>query len=164
MERISSTAATLKVDWESGIGRVEVETAFAQAPAGLRRDALRDWTDELDMLLELAVSELEPHRRTEELRLQRERNLRRRLMCERLEGQTIVMAEPLVNGDVMLHLGNGEAVVLYAYDEDVKLEHVNPARARRQAEEAGLGDYYVREDAPHTASARSEQPAPSFAD
>ena len=116
------------------------------------------------MLLELAVSELEPHRRTEELRLQRERNLRRRLMCERLEGQTIVMAEPLVNGDVMLHLGNGETVVLYAYDEDVKLEHVNPARARRHAEEAGLGDYYVREDAPRTASAGSEQPAPSFPD
>lgn len=164
MEQLSTTAATLKVDWESGVGRVELEPAFAQAPAGFRRDALADWNDEIESLLQVAVSELEPDRHAEELRLQRERNLRRRLMCERLEGQTIVMAEPMVNGDVMLHLGNGEAVVLYAYDEDVKLEHVNPARARRQAEEAGLGDYYVREDAPHTASAGSEQPAPSFAD
>ena len=56
--------------------------------------------------------------------------------------------QSLLNGDVLLHLSDGDAVVLYAYDEDVKLEAVDAQRARSHAAQAGTGDYYVREEPP----------------
>ncbi|MCM5679514.1 hypothetical protein M8A51_08215 [Schlegelella sp. S2-27] len=143
-----SSAATLSVDWESGEGRLDIGTLLAQAHPRLRRDVLADWKDEIERLLAEAQTALQPDQHDVELVQQRQRNLRRRLVCEKLEEQSIRMAEPLVNGDVLLHLSDGQAVVLYAYDEDVKLEAVDAQRARAHAAEAGTGDYYVREDLP----------------
>lgn len=143
-----SSAATLSVDWESGEGRLDIGAPLTQAHPRLRRDVLADWKDEIERLLAEAEAALRPDQHDVELQQQRQRNLRRRQVCDRLEGQTIRMAEPLVNGDVLLHLPDGEAVVLYAYDEDVKLEAVDAQRARAHAAQAGTGDYYVREDLP----------------
>lgn len=154
-------AAALTVDWESGEGRVEIGTALAQAHPRLRRDVLADWKDEIEALLAEAEGALKPDQQDAELVRQRERNQRRRLMCETLEGRTIRLAEPLVNGDVLLHLSNGTAVVLYAYDEDVKLEAVEADRARLHAAKAGTGDYYVREDLPQTRAGDDLPPAPA---
>ncbi|MCW7538664.1 hypothetical protein OOT46_12505 [Aquabacterium sp. A7-Y] len=138
----------LKLDWESGEGRVEVGEAFAEAHARFRRDVLADWKDEIERLLQQAEDALDPQRADQEIAEQRQRNLQRRRLCEELGGQTIKLAEPLVNGDVLMHLSDGRSVVLYAYDEDVKLERVDPLRARLHAQKACAGDVYVREDPP----------------
>ena len=153
-----SSAATLSVDWESGEGRLDIGTLLAQAHPRLRRDVLADWKDEIERLLAEAEAALQPDRHDAELAQQRQRNLRRRRVCDALEGQTLQMAEPLVNGDVLLHLSDGHAVVLYAYDEDVKLEAVDAQRARVHAAQAGTGDYYVREDLPEAPASEPYTP------
>ena len=151
--------ATLSVDWESGEGRLVLGDSLAQAHARLRRDVLADWRDEIEHLLAEAEAALQPDQHDVELAQQRQRNLRRRLVCERLQGQTIHLAEPLVNGDVLLHFADGSAVVLYAYDEDVKLEAVDAMRARVHAARAGTGDYYLREDLPEAPLNEPPRPA-----
>lgn len=140
-------APLLKVDWESGEGRLEMGEELARAPAALRLDVLKDWKVELDALLQATEHELSPDRAKKKLQAQRIQNTRRRILCERLAGMTVSAAEPLVNGDVLLHLGNGRCVVVFARDEDVKLDVVNDVEhARRFADKAGTGDHYLRED------------------
>ncbi|WP_119156941.1 hypothetical protein [Caldimonas tepidiphila] len=141
-------APTLKVDWESGEGHLEMGERLARAPAGLRLDVLKDWKVELDALLQATEHELSPDRAKRKLQAQHIQNTRRRMLCERLTGLTIRSAEPLVNGDVLLHLSNGRCIVLFARDEDVKLDVVSDVEhARRFADKAGTGDHYLREDA-----------------
>lgn len=154
--------AELMVDWESGEGRLELGSALAQAHPRLRRDVLLDWKDQIEALLAEAESALQPDQHDVELTQQRLRNQRRRAVCEKIEGQTIRLAEPLVNGDVLLHLADGHVVVIYAYDEDVKLETVDAHRARAHAAKAGTGDYYLREDLPEPPAAEPSAP-PSLA-
>lgn len=140
-------APLLKVDWDSGEGRLEMGEALARAPAALRLDVLNDWKVELDALLQATEQELSPDRVKKKLQAQRVQNTRRRMLCERLAGMTIRAAEPLVNGDVLLHLSNGRCLVLFARDEDVKLDVVNDVEhARRFADKAGTGDHYLREE------------------
>jgi hypothetical protein len=139
----------LKVDWDCGEGSLSLPRPLADAPAGFRYDVLADWKDQIEGLYRGAEAELYPEKRSREMQSQRVQNARRRALCERLTGHTIVLAEPLANGDVLLHLGSGKAVVLYAHDEDVKLEVVaDPGHARRLAAQAGTGDFYLREQAP----------------
>lgn len=138
---------TLNVDWESGEGRLQMGERLGRAPAGLRQDVLNDWKVEIEALLRATEHELAPDRPQVRLQSQRIQNTRRRMLCERLAGMTIEMAEPLVNGDVLLHLSNGRSLVLFARDEDVKLDVVNDVdHARRYAEKAGTGDHYLREE------------------
>ncbi|MBA2722657.1 MAG: hypothetical protein H0U56_07105 [Methylibium sp.] len=138
-----------EIDWECGEGGVCLPRPLAEAPAGFRYDVLADWKDRIDRLHRDAESALYPDKRSRELQSQRVQNERRRLLCERLSGRTVVMAEPLVNGDVLLHLDTGKAVVMYAHAEDVKLEVVaDPGHARRLAARDGTGDFYLREDLP----------------
>lgn len=155
-------AAELTVDWDSGEGRLALGSALAQAHPRLRRDVLADWKDQIDALIAEAQAALQPDQQDVELAQQRLRNQRRRAVCERIEGETIRLAEPLVNGDVLLHFTDGHVVVLYAYEEDVKLETVDAHRARAHAAKAGTGDYYVREDTPE-APALEPPAAPSLA-
>jgi hypothetical protein len=144
-----SEAPALKVDWESGEGRVEIGERLRNAPARLRYDVLADWKDEIESLLRDAETQLHPEKRHLQVHYQRANNLRRRALCERLSGHTIEMAEPLVNGDVLLHLRSGRSVVLYAFHEDIKLDVVNDVRhARRYAAQSNTGDYYLREEPP----------------
>jgi len=139
----------LKVDWECGEGSVRLPSPLADASPGFRYDVLADWKDQIDLLHRDAEAALYPDKPLRELRSQSAHNERRRDLCERLAGHTIVMAEPLVNGDVLLHLASGKAVVLYALAEDVKLEVVaDVGHARRFAAEDGTGDFYLREDRP----------------
>lgn len=136
------------VDWECGEGSVCLPRPLAEAPPGFRYDVLVDWKDRIDRLHRDAEATLYPDKRGRELQSQRVNNERRRVLCEALAGHTIVMAEPLVNGDVLLHLQTGKAVVLYARGEDVKLEVVaDPGHARRLAARDGTGDFYLREGA-----------------
>ena len=140
-------APTLKVDWESGEGHLDMGERLSRAPAGLRLDVLKDWKVELDALLQATEHELSPDHAKRRLQSQRVQNTRRRMLCERLAGLTIRAAEPLVNGDILLHLSNGRCLVLFARDEDVKLDIVNDIeRARRFADKAVTGDHYLRED------------------
>ncbi|WKB52377.1 hypothetical protein [Eleftheria terrae] len=148
----------LTLDWESGEGRIEVDAAFSATHARFRRDVLADWQDEIALLIEQAEAELDPGRAEQEIAEQRQRNLQRRRLCEELAGLTIELAEPLVNGDVLLHLSDGHSVVLYAYEEDVKLESVDPGRARLHAQKACAGDVYVREDLPSPGAAEPTPP------
>lgn len=139
----------LRVDWVSGEGSVCLPEPLAEAPAGFRYDVLADWKDQIELLYRDAEAAAYPERRSRQLHTQRVLNERRRSLCERLAGHTIVMAEPLVNGDVLLHLATGKAVVLYAHREDVKLEVVNDvAHARGLAAADGTGDFYLREGSP----------------
>ena len=139
----------LTVDWVSGEGGIDLGERLANAAPGFRRDVLSDWRNQIDSLCSEAEAELHPERREQQVRDQRAQNSRRRLLCERLSGESIVLAEPLVNGDVLLHLASGRAVVLYARHEDVKVDVVEDAsHARRHATRDGTGDWYVRED-PH---------------
>lgn len=138
-----------EVDWDCGEGKFCLPRPLAEAPAGFRYDVLADWKDQIDLLHRDAEAALYPDKRSHELQSQRVQNERRRLLCERLAGHTIVLAEPLVNGDVLLHLSTGKAVVLYAHAEDVKLEVVaDAAHARSLAARDGTGDFYLREDPP----------------
>jgi hypothetical protein len=137
----------LTVDWVSGEGDIDLGERLANAAPGFRRDVLADWQDQIELLRNEAEAELYPERREQQVRDQRAQNSRRRQLCERLSGQSIVLAEPLVNGDVLLHLQSGHAVVLYARHEDVKIDVVeDAAHARRHATRDGTGDWYVRED------------------
>ena len=139
----------LRVDWDCGQGELHASERFNASPPTFRRDVLSDWKQAIDALFDAADAELQPDRRERVVRDQRVHNERRRQLCEQLSGQAIVLAEPLVNGDVLLHLQSGRAVVLYARREDVKIDVVSDARrARRYATEDGTGDWYVREDAP----------------
>ena len=143
-----SHAPALHVDWESGEGRIHLGE-LAQAPARFRRDVLVDWKGEIEHLLGAVEADLHPEKQREQTGDQRAQNRRRRLLCERLSGATIQLAEPLVNGDVLLHLADGSAIVLFARGEDVKLQRIDdPADARLHASRAGTGDLYLREDAP----------------
>lgn len=143
----------LTVDWVSGEGSIDLGERLDNAAPGFRRDVLSDWRNQIDALCSEAEAELYPERREQQVRDQRAQNSRRRRLCERLSGQSILHAEPLVNGDVLLHLASGHAVVLYARHEDVKIDLVEDAvHARRHATRDGTGDWYVREDA-HAAHA-----------
>jgi hypothetical protein len=142
-----STTAALTIDWDSGEGALRLGERFAKAPARFRFDVLADWKDQVDRLYGAAESELYPDKRDQRAHYQRAQNTRRRELCEKLGGHTIDLAEPLVNGDVLLHLRGGKTVVLYANDEDVKVDVVaDVAHARRFASRDGTGDYYVREE------------------
>lgn len=137
----------LEVDWECGEGRLHLGSRLLEAPARLRHDVLSDWKDQVEQLLRETEHSLYPDRRSELLRRQRVENARRRTLCARLSGQTIRLVEPLVNGDLLLHLGNGRTLVLYAAHEDVKVDVVgDPAHARAHAQRDNTGDYYVREE------------------
>lgn len=137
----------LRVDWACGLGEFEPGDRLDEAPAEFRRDVLRDWKDAIDAMLDEADTEIEPDRSVRRTRDQRAQNAKRRQLCERLTGETIELAEPLVNGDVLLHLRGGQTVVLYAQREDVKVDTVtDAAAARRYAHEHGTGDWYVREE------------------
>lgn len=136
----------LHVDWETGEGEL-VLGRLAGHPAAFRRDVLRDWIHQLEAALFTAEDELQPQKREEAVHDQRFQNARRRAMCERLSGARVLVAEPLVNGDVLLHLQGGETVVMFARHEDVKFNVVRSAdRARHFAATDNTGDYYVRED------------------
>lgn len=142
-------ACGLSIDWESGEGAVRVGTAFEKAPARFRYDVLADWKDQVDRLFAAVEAELFPELREQRAHYQRAQNTRRRELCEKLAGHTVDVAEPLVNGDVLLHLRAGKTVVLYANNEDVKVDVVaDVAHARRFASKDGTGDYYVREETP----------------
>lgn len=148
-------APVWQVDWECGEGEVSLPPALAAAAPALRYEVLADWKDRLELLHRDAEAEVFPGKRNREMQSQRVRNARRRLLCERLTGQRIEMAEPLANGDVLLHLAGGKAVVFYAHIEDVKLEVVADAgHARRLAAADGTGDFYLREDPPEPATPR----------
>lgn len=137
----------LTIDWESGEGGVCLGEAFAKAPARFRFDVIADWKDQIERLFSAAEAELYPDKRDQRAHYQRAQNTRRRELCEKLAGHTIELAEPLVNGDVLLHLRAGKTVVLYANDEDVKIDVVaDVSHARRFASKDGTGDYYVREE------------------
>ena len=137
----------LQIDWESGEGRLQLGDDFAKAPLHFRRDVLVDWKGEIEHLLGAVEADLHPQKRLEQASQQRIQNRRRRSICERLTGRTIRVAEPLDNGDVLLHLGDGTAVVIYAHHEDVKLQNVEDiGQVRRPAAQANTGDYYLRED------------------
>lgn len=139
--------AHLRVDWESGEGEVELRGLLDGAPARFRHDVLSDWKQRIDALLDEAEAELHPGREARRLSEQRGHNALRRSLCEQLAGQRIEAAEPLVNGDVLLHLQGGRHVVLFARDEDVKLEVVSDlGHARRYAARQAHGDYYLREE------------------
>jgi hypothetical protein len=149
MDDTVSTASTLTIDWESGEGGVRVGADFRKAPARFRYDVLADWKDQIDRLFATAEAELYPDKRDQLAHYQRAQNTRRRELCERLAGHTVDLAEPLVNGDVLLHLSTGKTVVLYANNEDVKVDVVaDVAHARRFASRDGTGDYYLREETP----------------
>ena len=144
-----SESPALHIDWESGEGRIHVGHQLTQSPARFRYDVLADWKGEIDHMLRAVERELHPQRPAEQLEDQRTQNRRRRVLCERLSGANIRMAEPLVNGDVLLHLADGSTVVVFARHEDVKFDVIDtPQRARAYAQRAGTGDYYLREDAP----------------
>jgi hypothetical protein len=145
---MSDEMPSLSVDWDSGEGDLRLGQRLAAAAPRFRYDVLADWRDRIDLLRDEAAAQADPDRRERELHRQREHNARRRELCEHLGGVTIAMAEPLVNGDVLLHLASGQAMVLYARHEDVKLDRVaDAAHARRYALQDGTGDWYVREDA-----------------
>jgi hypothetical protein len=136
----------LSIDWDCGTAELRLGRRLDGAPARLRADVLADLREQVDGLLREALGAADPAERPRRLEAQRRENARRRGLCERLAGHTIAHAEPLVNGDVLLHLLSGRAVVLYARDEDVKLEVVDdPAHARRHAANDGTGDFYLRE-------------------
>lgn len=138
----------IAVDWATGEASVRIGSRLEASAARLRHDVLSDCKRDIDALLDAAEAALWPERRDRVAAEQRSQNARRRELCERLAGQTIAAAEPLVNGDVLLHLASGRHVVLYARHEDVKIELVDDARrARRHADEHGTGDWYVREHA-----------------
>ena len=142
--------ALLTVDWESGEGGVDIGSLLDEVAPRIRRDVLADWKARIDQLHAQAEAQLEPdlhERLAHAVRRQCSYNGVRRLLCERLGGQQISMAEPLVNGDVLLHLGNGKTVVLYARHEDVKVAVVpDVTHARRLAAADATGDYYLREE------------------
>lgn len=147
MEAQATTTNALTIDWESGEGGVQLGTAFDKSPARFRYDVLADWKDQIDRLFATVEAELYPDKRDQRAHYQRAQNTRRRELCERLAGHTVELAEPLVNGDVLLHLRGGKTVVLYANNEDVKVDVVaDVAHARRFASRDGTGDYYVREE------------------
>jgi hypothetical protein len=140
-------ATALTIDWESGEGGVRLATTFEHAPLRFRYDVLSDWKDQIDRLFSQVEGELYPGKRDQRAHYQRAQNTRRRELCERLGGHTIEAAEPLVNGDVLLHLRGNKTVVVYANNEDVKIDVVaDVAHARRFASKDGTGDYYVREE------------------
>ncbi len=139
-------AGRLMVDWQSGEAMLDLSERLRAAPAELRRDVLLHCLDDAEALLRDTDRAVDPHRPERRMQQQRLQNERRRALCERLAGQTILAAEPLVNGDVVLHLACGKYVVLYAHAEDVKLDvvpHVDHARQHAAAQ--GTGDYYLRE-------------------
>ena len=157
---MTGEVALLRVDWESGEGEVELGGLLDGAPPRFRRDVLKDWKQRIDMLLAEAEDALHPGRDAERLRAQRGHNGLRRRLCEQLAGQRIEAAEPLVNGDVLLHLQGERHVVLFARDEDVKLEVVaDLAHARRYAARQVHGDYYLREEAVSDAQVPGTEPA-----
>lgn len=136
----------LHVDWETGQGEIDLGR-LADLPAAFRRDVLRDWQRQIEQELFRVENELQPEKRADALHDQRFQNARRRAMCERLSGAHVLLAEPLVNGDVLLHLQGGDTVVMFARHEDVKFNVVRDAdRARHFASTDNTGDYYVRED------------------
>ena len=139
--------STLTIDWDSGEGGVRLSEAFGKAPVRFRHDVLADWKDQVDRLFATVEAELYPDKRDQLAHYQRAQNTRRRELCEKLAGHAIELAEPLVNGDVLLHLRSGKTVVLYANNEDVKVDVVaDVTHARRFASRDGTGDYYVREE------------------
>ena len=136
----------LRVDWETGEGEIDLGR-LAQMPAAFRRDVLRDWQRHIEQALFRAEDELQPDKRMDALHDQRFQNARRRAMCERLSGAEVLLAEPLVNGDVLLHLRGGDTVDMFARQEHVQINVVRHAdRARHYATTDTTGDYYVRED------------------
>lgn len=140
--------ALLTVDWQSGEGALELGDLLEAAPLAFRRDVLADWQAQIGMLLAQVQAQLHPEDREELVRRQRLHNGLRRELCEGLGGQRIELAEPLVNGDILLHLQGGSRVVFYAHREDVKVEVVaNAAEARSLAAADATGDYYLRESA-----------------
>lgn len=148
MTRLTDRLPALHVDWESGAGELQLGR-LADMPAAFRRDVLQDLQRQLDQLCFAAESELDPGKRIDALHDQRWQNARRRAMCEHLSGATILLAEPLVNGDVLLHLQGGRTVVVFARHEDVKFNVTKDAdRARHFAASDNTGDYYLREDLP----------------
>jgi hypothetical protein len=147
MDGKETTPSTLTIDWDSGEGAVRLAEAFGKAPARFRYDVLADWKDQVDRLFATVEAELYPDKRDQLAHYQRAQNTRRRELCEKLAGHTVDLAEPLVNGDVLLHLTSGKTVVLYANNEDVKIDVVaDVAHARRFASRDGTGDYYLREE------------------
>jgi hypothetical protein len=161
METTIRELPTLCVDWESGAGTVELGNRLENAPPRLRWDVLMDWRLQIDHLLIEADRALHPEHRSLQTQVRYDQNARRRLVCEQLSGQTVVCAEPLINGDVLLHLRGGRHVVVYAHDEDVKLEvATSAAHVRRHAAGHGTGDFYVRESDPRPALRRGLAPAP----
>jgi hypothetical protein len=153
------TVHALKLDWESGEGSMDLPEELASAPERFQLDVLNDWKHDLLAQIARLEASLHPERANERLQRQRRRNANRRQLCERLSGLRVEMAEPLSNGDVMLHLSNGRSLVLYAYNEDVKLEVVLPARAREHAAQDNTGDYYLREDLPEPVAAQEPHEA-----
>jgi hypothetical protein len=136
----------LSIDWDCGTAELRLGRRLAGAPARLRADVLADLREQIDALLREAQGAVDPAEQARRLEWRRREKARRRAQCEGLAGHTIANAEPLVNGDVLLHLLSGRGVVLYARDEDVKLEVVDdPAHARRHAANDGTGDFYLRE-------------------
>lgn len=153
---------SLTVNWDSGEGDLALGRRLENAPASLRRDVLLDWQHQIELLLKITEAELHPERAARKARQQRELNTLRRMLCERLSGQVIELAEPLVNGDVLLHLRSGRTVVLYARHEDVKFDVVTDVmHARRYAMKDGTGDYYLREETPEDRLTRSPSVPPS---
>lgn len=138
----------LTVDWASGEGDLRLGERLGAAAPRFRYDVLSDWKDRIDLLRDAAASLAFPERRERQIHHQRSHNARRRELCEQLTGASIVLAEPLVNGDVLLHLQSGQTLVVYAQHEDVKLDRVADAAAvRRHALQDCAGDWYVREPA-----------------
>ncbi|HSN32129.1 MAG TPA: hypothetical protein VLU41_05555 [Ideonella sp.] len=147
--KVDDERCELTIDWDSGEGGVRLGAAFEKAPARFRHDVLSEWKDHIDRLVAAVEAELYPDLREQRAHYQRAQNTRRRELCEKLAGHTVDVAEPLVNGDVLLHLRAGKTVVLYANNEDVKVDVVaDVMHARRFASKDGTGDYYVREETP----------------
>src|SRR4051794_32680416 len=107
MQTSIEACPALQVDWESGEGQVCLGEQLTQSHPRFKYDVLADWKVQIDQLLGACEADLYPQRRLERTRVQRLNNRRRRSVCEALSGATVELAEPLVNGDVLLHLANG---------------------------------------------------------
>jgi hypothetical protein len=148
-ENAMNEGPEVAIDWDCGSAALSLGRRLAGASARLRADVLADLRDQVEALLGEARAEADPEEPTRRRVSQQRENARRRQLCERLAGHTIQHAEPLVNGDVLLHLLGGRALVLWARHEDVKLDVVDdPMHARRHAANDGTGDFYLREAGP----------------
>ncbi len=109
---------SIRINWDTGEGRLELGDRFSQADALFRSDVLSDIAGQANALYEEACSDLFPGMNA---RLQRFQNQHRQHQTATLVGQTIKAAKALRNGDVALELGDGRVVVFAATDEDVKI-------------------------------------------